>query len=557
MDNLKLANLLFPNVKDCAEYEKEYKKRDLAEGAKVTRFAPSPTGFVHIGGFFTALINYLVARKSGGKFFLRIEDTDQERKVDGSDKLIVRVLSDFGVEFDEGIDINGNQFGDYAPYVQSERMEIYKSYAKKLIADGLAYPCFCGEDEAKEIEREQAEDKSEKRGYFGKYARCRNLTYEQIEEKVKSGLPFAIRLKCQKLLGDRFKFKDLVKGEIEMDANINDAVILKSNGLPPYNLAHAIDDHLMQTGIVIRGEDWLSATSEHCQIFEALGFDKIPYAHLPQLEKMDGNSRRKLSKRKDAEANASVFFEEGYPKEAVVDYLMTLINSDFELWRAKNRKASFLDFDFKLNKVSKSGSLFDMVKLNDVSKNVIAYMTIDELMQNIVSYCEKYGDELKELLSSEENKNRLKSILSIDRGGEKPRKDIAKFSEIKSVFGYIFDDVFFNFNADNFEMDKEKYSSELIKEVAEHYLSIYKDSDDKSQWFANIKQNIEAIGFASDMKEYKANPTAYKGSVADYTTIIRVLLTGKKNTPDLATIIEILGKENMKKRFEFAIKAIC
>lgn len=557
MDNLKLANLLFPNVKDCEEYENKYKSRNLSTGAMVTRFAPSPTGFVHIGGFFKALINYLIAKKSGGKFFLRIEDTDQERKVEGADKLIVRVLKDFGIEFDEGIDINGNQFGNYAPYVQSERMEIYKAYAKKLVAEGLAYPCFCGVQEEKEIEAKQAEDKSEKRGYFGKYARCRNLTYEQIEAKVKSGAPFAIRLKCQKQLGDRFKFKDLVKGEIEMDANINDVVILKSNGLPPYNLAHAIDDHLMQTGVVVRGEDWLSATSEHCQIFEALGFNKITYAHLPQLEKIEGNSRRKLSKRKDPEANASIFFEEGYPREAVVDYLMTLINSDFEQWRAKNREASFLNFDFKLNKVSKSGSLFDMVKLNDVSKNVIAYMNVEQLMQKIIAYANNYGAELNALLVSEENKNRLKQVLSIDRGGEKPRKDIAKFGEIVSVFGYIFDEVFFNFNANNFEMDKEKYSNELIKEVATHYLSIYNDADDKLQWFAKIKQNIEEIGFASDMKAYKANPSAYKGSVADYTTIIRVLLTGKKNTPDLATIIAILGKENMQKRFSYAIKTIC
>lgn len=554
MDNNKLAELLFPNVKDCSFYENKYKERDLKEDAQVTRFAPSPTGFLHIGGLFSALVSFLVAKKSGGKFFLRIEDTDQERKVIGADKLLVSVLQKFGLQFDEGLDGIGQEFGEYGPYVQSERMDIYKSYAKKLVEMGLAYPCFCGDEQAKELEEMQAKDNTEKRGYYGKYARCRNLTYAEIEEKINKGLPFAIRLKCQYKLGDRFKFKDKVKGEIEMDANINDAVILKSNGLPPYNLAHAVDDHLMRTTVVIRGEDWLSATSEHSQIFEALNFAPIPYAHLPQLEKIDGTSRRKLSKRKDPEADASLFFKQGYPKEAIIDYLMTLINSDFEIWRSKNRNVSYLDFDFKLNKVSKSGSLFDMVKLNDVSKNHIAYLSEEEVFNGIMGWANAYDQDFAKMI--EINEEKLKGVLSIDRGGDKPRKDIAKYSEVKDVFGYMFDDIYYSYNLNNFEFDFEKYNTELIKEVANHYLSIYNENDGKQEWFNRIKENIEVIGFASDMKVYKANPEYYKGSVADYTTIIRILLTAKKNTPDLSSIISLLGKEEMQKRFNFALKLI-
>ncbi|MGN1227266.1 MAG: glutamate--tRNA ligase, partial [Christensenellales bacterium] len=531
MDNKKLAEILFPNVKDCSFYVDKYKRRDLKDGEQITRFAPSPTGFLHIGGVFTTLINYLVAKKSGGKIFLRLEDTDQERKVEGSDKLIVKVLSDFGLEFDEGIALNGEQVGDYAPYIQSERMDIYKSFAKKLVENGLAYPCFCDEADEREIEEAQTLAKEEKRGYYGKYAKCRNLTYDEVVEKIGQGKSFAIRLRCQKKQGDRFKFKDKVKGEIEMDANINDTIILKSNGLPPYNFAHAVDDYLMGTTLVIRGEDWLSATSEHSQIFEALNFKAIPYAHLPQLETLDGNSRRKLSKRKDPEADASLFFKLGYPKEGIIDYLMTIINSDYEMWRANNRRECFLSFDFKLNKVSKSGSLFDMVKLTDVCKNTIAYMTTQEVYDATIKYLNEYDSDFAKIVES--NKERLQSLLSIDRGGEKPRKDISKWSDVKEMCGYIFDDIFFNYTLDAFDFDFEKYSKEMIKEVATHYLTIYNESDDKQEWFNRIKSNIEAIGFASDMKAYKQNPQNYKGSVADYTTIIRVLLTGKKNTPDL------------------------
>lgn len=551
MDNKKLADLLFPDVKDYTYYENFYKKRNLGKGEQVTRFAPSPTGYLHIGGLFSCLIDNLIAKKSGGKVFLRIEDTDLERKVEGSDKLLVKVLKDFGLEFDEGVDIDGNDYGEYGPYVQTKRVDIYKSYAKKLVSEGLAYPCFCTDEDDAEMERQQTLANEEKRGYYGKYAKCRNLTYEEIENNIKSGKSFAIRLLCKKQIGDRFKFLDRIKGEIEMDANINDVVILKRTGLPPYNFAHAIDDHLMGTTLVARGEDWLSATSEHSQIFEALGFEQIPYAHLPQLDKIDGNSRRKLSKRKDPEADASNFFKAGYPKQAIIDYLMTLINSSFELWRASNRKANYLDFDFKIDKISKSGSIFDMVKLNDVSKNVIAYMSTDEVYNGIMNYLNEYDKYFADVVNN--NKDRLIGLLSIDRGGDKPRKDITRFGEVKDVYGYIFDELYYGFKKENFEFDCEKYSIDLIEEVAKHYLGLYNDSDNKEDWFANIKNNIAQIGFCPDMKEYKANPTNYKGSVADYTTIIRVLLTSKKNTPDLASIISILKKENMAKRFEFAI----
>ena len=547
MDYQKLADMLFPNIDKTPQfYDALYKERKLKDRAEVVRFAPSPTGFLHIGGVRTALVSYLIAKKTSGINYLRLEDTDLERTVSGAKELCINGLNYFGIYYDEGATVDGEK-GSYGPYTQTERREIYQTLVKSLVSKGLAYPCFCSEKDDKERKKNQEDDKAPKWGYYGKYARCRNLSIEAIENNLKANKPFGIRLKVNVKEGERFRFRDLVKGDIEMDLNVNDPVILKQNGLPPYNLAHAVDDHYMGTTTVVRGEDWLSATSEHAQIFDALGFERIPYAHLSQIEKQDENTRRKLSKRKDPEADVHLLNKEGFPKEGVVDYLMILLNSDFEPWRKTNPRASVLEFDFNIHQMSKSGALFDLVKLADVSKNAISNLTAEEVYISAYQWAKEFDVELAMLLDN--HKEDAIAMFSIDRGGNKPRKDIAKFSEIKQFYGYIFDEVFNKFTIADYELEEGKYSKELIRTVAEHYANIYQDGCSKDEWFAAIKEHIAEIGFAPDMGEYKKAPDEYKGSIADYTGIIRLIVTGKKNTPDLYYILKILGKQKMIARF--------
>ncbi len=539
MDYNKLADLLFPEVDKTPDYwENKYKDRKLPQGAEVTRYAPSPTGFVHFGALFATLVNKLTAKKTNGVVFLRIEDTDKKREVDGGVSGIVNTLKSFDIDFDEGATFGG----EYGPYIQSEREEIYKTYAKELVRQGKAYPCFCSEQDLNEM-RETQEKNKENSGYYGKYAKCRNLTFEEVEQKIKNGEKFALRFKCPYGENDKVEINDLIRGTRIIPQNINDVVIVKSNGLPPYNLAHVIDDHLMKTTVVIRGDEWFPSLSEHLQLFEAFGFTPPKYAHISPIQKLDENgNRRKLSKRKDPEANMDFFAENGYPIGAVKDYLMTLINSDFEDWRANNPTASIYDFDFSLNKMSASGSLFDIVKLTDISKNYISHLTNTEVYALALEWAEKYDQKLFESLNN--NKEYWHGILNIDRDQPKPRKDISHFKEIYNIYEYMFDE-----NFDGNVVFPEKFQKEDIKKVLTQYLNYYDENDDQQTWFNKIKDLSEQIGYAREVKMFKQNPESYRGHCGDVSTIIRVAVTGREQTPNLYDILKLLGKTRLQNRF--------
>lgn len=540
MDYNKLAEVLFPEIDKTPDYwENKYKQRKLKEGAEVTRYAPSPTGFVHFGALFTSFVNCLLARKTNGVVFLRIEDTDKKREVEGGVAGIVNTLSLFSITFNEG----PNMGGAYGPYIQSEREEIYKTYAKELVKQGKAYPCFCSAEALEEMRQTQEKNK-ENLGYYGKYAKCRNLTFEQIEQKIKNGEKFVLRFKCPYCENDKVEIDDLIRGKRVIPQNINDAVIIKSNGLPPYNFAHAVDDHLMQTTTVVRGDEWLPSLSEHLQIFEALGFTPPKYAHISPIQKFDENgNRRKLSKRKDPEANMDFFAENGYPVGAVKDYLMTLINSDFEDWRAKNTFASIFDFDFSLKKMSASGSLFDIVKLTDISKNYISHLKNTEVYDLALAWAKQYDKKLFDSLSA--NKDYWLGILNIDRDIPKPRKDISHFKEIYDIYEYMFDE---NFNGK--VVFPEKFQKADIKKVLELYKNYYNEKDEQQVWFEKIKDLSEKIGFAREVKMFKQNPEGFKGHCGDVSTIIRVAVTGREQTPNLYEILRLLGKTRLEQRLK-------
>jgi len=567
MDNEKLANLLFPNIDKTPDYwEQKYPVRNLPLGAEVTRYAPSPTGFVHFGALFASLVNSLVAKYSNGVFFLRIEDTDKKREVKSGVEAIINTLSAFDINFNEG----AGQGGAYGPYIQSERVEIYQTYAKELVRQGKAYPCFCSEDELESMRAEQERNKLNY-GYYGEFAKCRNLTYEQIEEKIKAGNSFVLRFKCPYTAEDRVDTFDLIRGERNIPQNENDVIILKSDGIPPYNFAHVIDDHLMRTTEVIRGDEWLPSFAEHLQLFEALGFKPPKYAHISPIQKLDENgNRRKLSKRKDPEANMDYFAEKGYPVGAIKDYIMTLINSDFENWRLQNPKGNIIDFHFDIKKMNVSGSLFDIVKLTDISKNYISHLTAEEVYELAIIWAEKYDAVLFESLRN--NKSYWLNILNIDREISKPRKDLSCWSEIEPTYSYMFND---DFNVEiiilelfkqKFEFS-EKFAQEDKKEIWTKYLSniatilqkypiMYNPNDDQQQWFEHIKDLAQEIGFAREVKEFKQNPEKYIGHCGDVSTIIRVALTGRTQTPNLYNICQLLGKEKIQERFVNLLKKI-
>ncbi len=540
MDYNKLAELLFPEIDKTPDYwEQKYKDRNLPQGAEVTRYAPSPTGFVHFGALFASLVNCICAKHSNGVFYLRIEDTDKKREVEGGVEGIVNTLKSFDINFDEGQSFGG----EYGPYIQSEREEIYKTYAKELVKNGKAYPCFCSEEDLSQM-RETQEKNKENMGYYGKYAKCRNLSFEEIEQKIKNGEKFVLRFKCPYGENDKVEIDDMIRGKRTIPQNINDAVIIKSNGLPPYNLAHAIDDHLMKTTLVIRGDEWFPSLSEHLQLFEALGFRAPKYAHISPIQKIDENgNRRKLSKRKDPEANMDYFAENGYPVGAVKDYLMTLINSDFEDWRAKNTFASIFDFDFSFKKMSASGSLFDLVKLTDISKNYISHLKNTEVFDLAYAWAKKYDENLFKSMTN--SKDYWLGILNIDRDIPKPRKDISHWKEIYQIYSYMFDE---NFSGK--VVFPEKFQKEDIKQVLEMYDSFYDEKDDQSVWFNKIKDLSEKIGFAREVKEFKQNPEAFRGHCGDVSTIIRVAVTGREQTPNLYEILKLLGKTRIKQRLQ-------
>lgn len=544
-DYEKLAELLYPEItKTPEDYEKIYPERGLSEGARVSRFAPSPTGFLHLGGLFAAMIARLNTRTTDdGVFFLRIEDTDKKREIEDGVSAIITGLTDFGMQPDEGVMGFNEESGNYGPYQQSHRKEIYQTIAKNLVKQGLAYPCFCSEDELTALRAEQEKAGTLIQGYFGEWAKCRELSFEQQKANIEAGMPFTLRLRSPGNPDNRIKFEDLIKGKIEMPENIQDVVLLKTDGIPTYHFAHAVDDHFMRTTHVVRGDEWISSVPLHIQLFKACGYRVPKFAHISPIMKEDNGGKRKLSKRKDPEASVSFYTESGYPKESVIEYLLTIANSNFEDWRKTNKDAPQSAFPFNLKKMSGSGALFDLVKLNDVSKNVISLMTADEVYEKSLKWAEAYDEELYKLMSADEAF--AKGILSIDRGTAKPRKDIAKWNEIKDYVSYFYNSIY---TPDH--TLPENISKEDAAAVLEAYLRVFDANDDKDTWFNKIKELCEPLGFTPNVKEYKQNPDAFKGHVGDVSTVIRIAVTSRRNTPDLHSIIALLGNDEIRARLE-------
>lgn len=552
LDNNLLAELLFPDVKDSIEdLEKRYPERALPEGARVTRFAPSPTGYLHIGAFYTALVNLLTAKASGGTSYLRIEDTDKKREIDDGVSAIINGFKKLGVEFSEGVTGFGTESGDYGPYTQSKRVGIYHTVAKELVKKGLAYPCFCTAEELSALREQEEKDGALITGYFGKYAKCRNLSFEEIKEKLERNEPYVLRFRSFGDENRRIVFDDMIRGKIEMPENVIDEVLLKSDGIPTYHFAHVCDDHFMRTTHVIRAEEWLSSVPKHIALFKACGFKVPKYAHVSQVMKLDEDdgNKRKISKRKDPEAAVSYFFEAGVPKESITEYLLTLINSNFEDWRRANPKASAFDFPFNLKKMSSSGCLFDLVKLADVSKNVISVMDADTVYSYISEWAKEYDPEFYEIFTK--NPERSREIVNIDRENPKPRKDIAKWSEVKDYFSYMFNELY----TPAFELP-ENISKDDAAAILKKYRDVYDASDGKDEWFNKLKDICEPLGFTPNVKEYKKSPDSFEGHVGDISTVIRLAVTSRRNTPDLCSIMRLLGKEEALRRIDDTIKSL-
>lgn len=551
MDFQKLADLLFADVTlTVADLEAKYPPRALPEGARVTRFAPSPTGYLHLGGLFGALTDVMTARRSGGVSILRIEDTDKKREITSGVTAILSGLGAFGVKFDEGMTGENTEHGDYGPYKQSERVFIYHAVAKELVAKGLAYPCFMTEQELSEMRSRQEAEGTDIWGCFGKWAKCRDLSLDEVKARIDAGQPWVLRLRSDGDASRRVAFDDMIRGRIEMPENIIDEVLLKSDGVPTYHFAHVCDDHFMRVTHAIRGEEWIPSTSKHIAMFKACGFKPPKYAHSPVIMKIDENdgSKRKLSKRKDPEAAVGYFVEQGFPKEALIDYLLTLMNSGFEDWRRANPTADAYTYQFDLKKMSVSGCLFDMAKLCDISKNVISLMSADEVYDRVTEWARVYDTELFAELTADTGK--AKAIFAIGRGGKKPRKDFAVYSEVRAYIGFFYNS-FFAVTDSIGENDPSD-----VKACLASYLETYSEADDKDAWFENVKSVADKNGYCSDMKAYKADPTAYKGSVADVSGFIRLAVTGRLNSPDLYSVIEIIGKDEMKSRIQSFIKGL-
>ena len=542
MDYKELANLIFPDAKDISYYEKKYPERNLPEGAIVTRFAPSPTGYVHIGGLYQSLVAKMSAKKTGGVFFLRIEDTDQKRKVENGVTDIVNSLKVFDMAPDEGMISETEWTGDYGPYIQSERKEIYQAYAKYMIEQGKAYPCFCTPEQEEERNKLQLDAKI-RPGYYGVWAKCRNLTLDEMAEKIKADVPYVIRFKSTGREDRKIQISDGIKGKITFPEYDIDIVIIKSDGLPTYHFAHMVDDHLMRTTHVIRGDEWLPSVPLHVQLFKEAGFKAPKYCHISPMMKNDNGNKRKLSKRKDPEAAVSYYDELGVPPDAVKEYLLNIANSTFENWRRQNKDANIEDFDFHLNKMSVSGALFDMVKLFDVAKIVISRYSAEKVYNDSYAWAKKYDEELVKLL---ENKDYALKVLGIERGNAKPRKDIAKWSDLKENISYMYNEEFDKITEFDFGKVTDKdLANKISKLYAEKYFDI---NDDKQTWFDKMKDLAEEVGFAREVKEWKAEPEKWPGHVGDISSVIRAKLTGRLNTPDLYEIIKVLGKDEVLRR---------
>ncbi len=551
MDNNFLAELLFGDVKTTPdEIFAKYPPRTLPEKAAVTRFAPSPTGFMHIGGLYAALVSMLTAKQSGGVFYLRLEDTDKKREVEHGADEIITSLAKYGVIFDEGAAADGEaEKGNYGPYRQSLRRGIYQTFAKELVRQGLAYPCFCSAEELDEIRAKQEAEKADI-GYYGEYAKCRSLTIEQIEQNIKAGREFVLRLKSDGSAENKIICRDIIRGKIEMPENITDVVLLKSDGIPTYHYAHAVDDFLMGTTHVIRGDEWISSYPIHEQLFKVSGFKMPLYAHIAPIMKLDGgeNRKRKLSKRKDPEASVSFYANAGFPAESVLEYLMTIANSGYEDWRMKNPDADMSEYKFKLEKMPVSGALFNMDKLASVSKDVIAKMSEERLAKEITLWASVHDEKLSAFITASPEKF-AESISLWKYNGKKVRKDIAKWSDLSAIFPYLYS----NDEITEYEFD-ERISDSDRREFLNAYIAAYNHDCDSSQWFADVKTIAEPLGFCPDIKAYKASPDGFKGSVADACAILRAAITGRKNSPDLYSIIQLLGKEETVKRLSKAAK---
>lgn len=535
MDNCYLADLLYPNIQTLPEdMEKRYPPRQLPEGAKVTRFAPSPTGFLHIGNLYGAFTDERLAHTTGGIFYLRIEDTDAKRTVPNGVALIIETLAKLGVCFDEGAVIDGDN-GAYGPYRQSERAEIYQTYAKQLIREGKAYPCFCTEEELEAIRAKQEAEKKTP-GYYGEYAVWRDAPIERIEAALADGKPFVLRFRSEGDISHKFKFTDEIKGVIDVTENDVDHVILKSDGIPTYHFAHAVDDHLMRTTHVVRDESWLSTLPFHIQLFKALGFKLPKYCHTAQVLKLDDGNKRKISKRKDPEAALTFYHAEGYPVAATREYLMTLLNSNFEEWRIANPTADIEDFKFTTKKMSVSGSLFDLDKLNDVSKNVISRMTAEEAYRLSLAWAKEFDPAFAAIYG--ENGDYGTAILAIGRGGAKPRKDLTTWKDVKDYVSFFYDALF---TPDS--TLPENVTPEDAAEICRRFAETYDPADDQPAWFAKIKQIAADLGYAPETKLYKKDPSAYKGHVGDVSMVLRIAVTGRQNSPDLFEVMHILGCE--------------
>jgi len=544
MDYKKLADILFPDVTDTPEdiYAK-YPKRELPEGAAVTRMAPSPTGFVHFGSMFPTITSERLAKQSGGVFYLRIEDTDAKREVEGGVEDIIETFRYYGIEFDEGATVDGDK-GAYGPYRQRQRKDIYHVFAKELVLAGNAYPCFCTEEELADIHTQQEAQKANF-GYYGQWAKWRDRSLEDIEAALAKGMPYVLRFRSQGSVERKIKHTDLIKGDLELTENDIDHVLLKSDGIPTYHFAHVVDDRLMGTTHVVRGDEWLSTLPFHLQLFDTLGWKRPKYLHISPLMKMDGESKRKLSKRKDPEAAMSFYRSEGYPVDAVYEYVMTTLNSNFEEWRRANKEASARDFKFSHKKMSVSGSLFDQDKLTDVSKNVISAMDADTVYELVTAWAKDYDKELYDILTADEN--RAKSIFAIGRGGNKPRKDLSAWKDVRDYVSIFYPEIF---KAENTFPENVKEAVSVLSDFAQ----TYNENDDMDTWFSKIKEICLKYGYAEKTGDYKKEPEKYNGHIGDISSVIRVAVTGRTNSPDMYAVMQIIGREETLKRIDDAIE---
>ena len=547
MDYQALAELLFPNVTDTPEaLEERFPLRQLPEGAVVTRMAPSPTGFVHLGNLVQGLTAERMAHQSGGVLFLRVEDTDAKREVSGAVEVLIETLKHYGIQFDEGATMDGDN-GIYGPYRQRQRAAIYHVYAKKLVSEGMAYPCFCTEEELTAM-REKQEANKVNFGYYGEYAMWRDRSMEDIQAQLDAGNPWVLRFRSTGSIENQFKFDDLVKGKLTVTENDIDHVLLKSDGIPTYHFAHAVDDHLMRTTHVVRGDEWLPTLPFHIQLFKALGFRLPKYVHIGPLMKMDGTSKRKLSKRKDPELALTYYKAEGFPVEAVYEYIMTLLNSNYEDWRRANPTADATTFKFSPKKLNPAGNLFDYAKLTDVSKNEIAKMDASTVYTLLTQWAQEFDPDFADKLTADPDY--ATKILAIGRGGKKPRKDLATWQEAKPYMGFFYDEY----------LEKPVYDSRFDNSTIVNALKLFLDrfdiSDDSGVWFDKVKTITEEMGFTTDMKAYKADPSAFPGTVADISTFIRLAVTGKTNSPDLYTVMQILGYDRTVQRIRNAISQL-